>query len=68
MSDDVIRQHLTGKDAQNNNATIGVYPLLPDERCWFLAADFDALMWAKSLIEIDKELRCFEPQQYGKAK
>jgi hypothetical protein len=39
VSDDVIRQHLTGKDAQNNNATIGVYPLLPDERCWFLAAD-----------------------------
>ncbi len=36
VSDDVIRQHLTGKDAQNNNATIGVYPLLPDERCWFV--------------------------------
>lgn len=47
MSDDVIRQHLTGKDAQNNDATIGIYPLLPDERCWFLAADFDKENWQK---------------------
>ena len=25
--------------------TIGVYPLLPDETCWFLAADFDKTTW-----------------------
>jgi superfamily II DNA or RNA helicase len=24
---------------------MGVYPLLPDETCWFLAADFDAGTW-----------------------
>ncbi|MCY4206969.1 MAG: DEAD/DEAH box helicase family protein [Roseovarius sp.] len=45
VSDDVLRQHLTGKDAWNNDFTIGVYPLLPDERCWFLAADFDKENW-----------------------
>ncbi|MBM4394995.1 MAG: hypothetical protein FJ087_04820 [Deltaproteobacteria bacterium] len=24
---------------------VGVYPLLPDETCWFLAADFDGPSW-----------------------
>jgi hypothetical protein len=31
LTDDAIRNHLTGKQ------TIGIYPLLPDETCWFLA-------------------------------
>jgi hypothetical protein len=34
MTDVVIENHLLGKE------TVGVYPLLPDETCWFLAADF----------------------------
>ena len=39
MTDAVIENHLLG------NETIGVYPLLPDETCWFLAADFDKKTW-----------------------
>lgn len=39
LTDDVIRNHLTGKQ------TIGIYPLLPDETCWFLAVDFDKKSW-----------------------
>ncbi|MGH9608484.1 MAG: TOTE conflict system archaeo-eukaryotic primase domain-containing protein, partial [Bryobacteraceae bacterium] len=39
LTDDVFRQHLEGKQ------TIGVYPLLPDETCWFLAVDFDKKSW-----------------------
>ena len=31
LTDDVLRKHLEGKQ------TIGVYPLLLDETCWFLA-------------------------------
>lgn len=54
VSDDIIRQHLTGKDAQNKDATIGVYPLLPDERCWFLAADFDKENWQKDVAAFMK--------------
>ncbi len=54
VSDDVIRQHLTGKDTQNNDATIGVYPLLPDERCWFLATDFDKENWQKDIAAFVK--------------
>ncbi len=54
VSDDIIRQHLAGKDAQNNDATIGVYPLLPDERCWFLAADFDKENWQEDIAAFMK--------------
>jgi len=25
---------------------MGIYPMLPDETCWFLAADFDKSSWA----------------------
>ncbi|MFH1893640.1 MAG: DEAD/DEAH box helicase family protein [Candidatus Zixiibacteriota bacterium] len=39
MTDAVIKEHLTG------NKTIGVYPLLLDETCYFLAADFDKEHW-----------------------
>jgi superfamily II DNA or RNA helicase len=40
MSDQVVLDHLRGRDV------IGVYPLLEDDTCWFLAADFDAESWA----------------------
>ena len=43
LTDEVVRQHLEGK------ATIGVYPLLPDETCWFLAVDFDKASWQKDV-------------------
>ncbi len=39
VSDEVIREHLQGKQ------TIGVYPLLPDDTCRFLAVDFDKTTW-----------------------
>ncbi|MGC9969684.1 MAG: DEAD/DEAH box helicase family protein [Bryobacteraceae bacterium] len=39
LTDDAIRAHLTGE------ITVGVYPLLLDETCWFLAADFDKKTW-----------------------
>ena len=42
VGDDVLRSHLVGKTAGNSaDFTAGVYPMLPDETCWFLAADFD---------------------------
>ncbi len=39
LTDEVIRSHLNGA------VTIGVYPLLPDHACWFLACDFDGSAW-----------------------
>lgn len=39
ISDETVLEHLLG------GITIGVYPLLQDETCWFLAADFDRAGW-----------------------
>jgi superfamily II DNA or RNA helicase len=39
LTDAVIHDHLTGK------LTIGVYPLLEDDTCHFLAVDFDEADW-----------------------
>ena len=39
LSDAVIYEHLVGK------RTVGVYPLLPDDTCYFLACDFDGSDW-----------------------
>src|SRR5438093_5078077 len=39
VEDQVILDHLQGRHV------VGVYPLLTDERCWFLAADFDTTSW-----------------------
>ncbi|HEY3762229.1 MAG TPA: DEAD/DEAH box helicase family protein [Verrucomicrobiae bacterium] len=43
LTDQVIHDHLTGK------LTVGVYPLLADETCWFLAADFDKATWQEDV-------------------
>ena len=40
LTDEVILSHLTGEKI------IGVYPLLKDDTCWFLACDFDKEGWA----------------------
>ncbi len=48
VTDDIIRNHLTGIDVYSRskrNYTVGIYPLLPDETCWFLAIDFDKKNW-----------------------
>ena len=57
VTDQVMRNHLQGFDPQERmgrNFTIGVYPMLPDETCWFLAADFDKATWqedARAFLE-----------------
>lgn len=53
FTDEVIRNHLIGK------CTVGIYPLLIDESCWFLAADFDKKTWqddARAFLETSKEM------------
>ena len=48
--DDVLRSHLVGKTSDNSaDFTAGVYPMLPDETCWFLAADFDKRSWMQDV-------------------
>nr|WP_274709310.1 DEAD/DEAH box helicase [Nitratireductor luteus] len=45
-SEEIIEKHLRGGDARSGDFVAGVYPLLQDETCWFLAADFDKDSWA----------------------
>ena len=46
VGDHTLRSHLAGKVTGNSaDFTVGVYPMLPDETCWFLAADFDKKTW-----------------------
>ncbi|MCY4611109.1 MAG: DEAD/DEAH box helicase family protein [Gammaproteobacteria bacterium] len=45
VADSIIEQHLRGSDEKDRDFTVGVYPMLPDETCWFLAADFDGGAW-----------------------
>ena len=52
LSNDVIRKHLEGY------ITIGVYPMLEDETCYFLAVDFDKQNWqedAKAFLTICRD-------------
>ena len=54
VSDAVIARHLGGRGAaragEAGGFVMGVYPLLPDETCWFLAADFDGEAWAPDAL------------------
>jgi hypothetical protein len=62
VTDEIIKNHLTGRDVTKRSKrdyTIGVYPLLPDETCWFLAVDFDKESWmddVSAYIEICESL------------
>jgi superfamily II DNA or RNA helicase len=53
VSDDVIASHLRGNDFRgriDSDFVAGVYPLLFDETCWFLAVDFDGGSWAQDAV------------------
>ncbi len=43
----VMEKHLRGGDGRSGDYVAGVYPLLPGDTCWFLAADFDKASWAE---------------------
>jgi superfamily II DNA or RNA helicase/very-short-patch-repair endonuclease len=45
MTDEVIRWHLSGFDPAGQPFVAGIYPMLQDETCFFLAIDFDKEGW-----------------------
>lgn len=59
VSDDVIRWHLSGHDDGGQPFVAGVYPMLRDESCFFLAVDFDKAGWredASAFVETCRRL------------
>jgi len=57
FTEDIARGHLSGK------TTVGVYPLLADEMCHLLAADFDKEYWQEDVTSFartcrDKGIEC----------
>ena len=46
VTDQVVRWHLRGADDNGKAFTMGVYPMLLDESCRFLAVDFDGERWS----------------------
>ena len=49
VTDDVVRWHLSGRDDSGRDFVMGVYPMLQDETCFFLAADFDKESWQEDV-------------------
>jgi len=49
VTDAVIRWHLSGRDPAGKPFVMGCYPLLLDETCHFVAADFDGAGWREDL-------------------
>ncbi len=43
VTDDILLAHLKG------HQVVGVYPLLTDDTCWFLAIDFDEDQWQRDI-------------------
>ena len=53
LTDEVVFRHLAG------DIVIGIYPLLPDDTCYFLAVDFDEAEWrddARAFVQSCHEL------------
>lgn len=50
VTDEAVSQHLNSKV----NRTMGVYPMLADETCRFLAMDFDKRQWQEDALAVMK--------------
>ena len=51
LNDQVIFDHLSGKDSLGRDV-IGLYPILPDDTCYFLAIDFDDDGWQENVSAV----------------
>jgi superfamily II DNA or RNA helicase len=54
VDNEVVRRHLAGRDDTGRDFVMGVYPMLQDESCFLLAADFDKTQWqedAEAVVE-----------------
>ena len=54
VTTETILDHLQGRHV------MGVYPMLKDETCWFLAADFDKEAWREDVLAFTETCRRIE--------
>ena len=54
VTDDAICRHLSGQDADGRPFVMGIYPMLQDETCFFLAVDFDKTSWQEDVDAFGK--------------
>jgi hypothetical protein len=52
VTDEVVRCHLSGRDNAGQDFIAGVYPMLADETCHFLAMDFDKETWGDDVLAV----------------
>ncbi len=54
LTDDKIRRHLNGQDF------LGIYPILKDETCYFVALDFDKKEWKTAAVGLCHIAKSFD--------
>ena len=52
VTDDVVRQHLSGVDDLGREFVLGLYPMLEDETCYLLAIDLDGDGWREDACAV----------------
>lgn len=57
VTEEVVRQHLTGFDPSGREFVMGLYPMLLDETCFLLAADFDRESWRDDAAAVQETCR-----------
>ena len=57
VGDEVIERHLRGASSDGAPFVMGVYPILPDDSCWFLAGDFDEEDWRRDVAAFAETCR-----------
>jgi len=60
VTDETVGWHLSGRDATGHDFVMGVYAMLLDETCFFLAADFDGEDWRKDVLALLDTCRRFD--------
>src|SRR3990167_3025695 len=50
ITDEIIQWHLLGMDNTSRDFVMGIYPMLLDETCFFLVADFDKNTWQQDAV------------------
>jgi len=60
ITDEVIGWHLSGHDARGLDFVMGVYAMMQDETCFFLAVDFDGEEWQRDVVAFLETCRRLE--------